>query len=341
MNASLDIVVGSTVSMLTSRSARSAVFAAPSVIRAIDTELREPSATQIRIRLDGCGVCASNLPVWEGRPWFQYPLPPGAPGHEGWGVVDAIGNEITDWKICDRVAFLSERAYAAYDIAERSACVRLPNELDGRPFPGEPLACAMNIFERSDIRPGDAVAIVGTGFLGLLLTQLAARAGADVIALSRREYALEQARKLGAATAHSTSDYYAARDFALGVTSGKGFNRVIEVAGEQTTLDLASELSSEYGRLVIAGYHQDGPRQVNMQQWNWRGLDVINAHERDRRRYVVGMDKAVHAVLEGKLDPFPLFTHRVSLEELSSAFELMRQRPDGFVKALLTFESCA
>jgi hypothetical protein len=53
--------------------------------------------------------------------------------------------------------------------------------------------------------------------------------------------------------------------------------------------DLAGELCAERGRLVIAGYHQDGMRQVNVQLWNWRGIDVINAHERDPQAYVDGM----------------------------------------------------
>jgi threonine dehydrogenase-like Zn-dependent dehydrogenase len=318
---------------------RAAVFAGPTTVRITETALPSPESTQIRVRLQGCGVCASNLPVWEGRPWFQYPLPSGAPGHEGWGIVDAVGTEITDLQPGDRVAMISERAYAEYDVAERRACVRLPPELATRPFPGEPLACAMNIFARSGIRRGDAVAIVGAGFLGLLLTQLAARAGADVMALSRREYALTHAQYLGASATHTTTQYDAARDYALKMTSGKGFNRVIEVAGEQTTLDLASDLTGEYGRLVIAGYHQDGLRQVNMQQWNWRGIDVINAHERDPRRYVSGIEEAVRAVVDGRMDPFTLFTHSIELDDLSAAFELLRKRPDGFVKALLTFES--
>ena len=56
--------------------------------------------------------------------------------------------------------------------------------------------------------------------------------------------------------------------------------RVIEAAGAQATLGLAPALTGTYGRLIIAGYHQDGPRQVNVQLWNWRAIDVINAHER-------------------------------------------------------------
>jgi threonine dehydrogenase-like Zn-dependent dehydrogenase len=87
--------------------------------------------------------------------------------------------------------------------------------------------------------------------------------------------------------------------------------------------------------LVIAGYHQDGPRQVNMQLWNWRGLDVINAHERDPQRYADGLHAAIAAVATGRIDPSPLYTHRFALKELPQAFELMRSRPDGFLKAVV------
>jgi NADPH:quinone reductase len=89
------------------------------------------------------------------------------------------------------------------------------------------------------------------------------------------------------------------------------------------------------GRLVIAGYHQDGPRQVNLQLWNWRGLDVINAHERDPQIYLQGMAKAVEAVTSGFLKPAPLYTHRFSLAHLGEALELAAQRPNGFMKALV------
>ena len=72
-----------------------------------------------------------------------------------------------------------------------------------------------------------------------------------------------------------------------------------------------------------------------MQSWNWRGIDVINAHERDSHVYVNGMRRALELVEEGVLDPSPLFTHRVSLDRLSDAFELLDKRPDGFMKALV------
>jgi threonine dehydrogenase-like Zn-dependent dehydrogenase len=119
------------------------------------------------------------------------------------------------------------------------------------------------------------------------------------------------------------------------LTGGGGADRVIEAVGLQGPLDLAGELVRIRGRLIIAGYHQDAPRQVNMQLWNWRGLDVINAHERDPALYVEGIRGAVEAVASGVLDPRPLYTHRFSLDQLDRAFEMMRDRPDGFLKALV------
>jgi NADPH:quinone reductase len=74
---------------------------------------------------------------------------------------------------------------------------------------------------------------------------------------------------------------------------------------------------------------------VNMQLWNWRGLDVINAHERDPRAYLDGMRAAVDAVARGTLDPSPLYTHRFPLDRLGDALEATRTRPDGFLKALV------
>jgi threonine dehydrogenase-like Zn-dependent dehydrogenase len=75
---------------------------------------------------------------------------------------------------------------------------------------------------------------------------------------------------------------------------------------------------------------------VNLQLWNWRGIDVINAHERDPRTYIEGMRTAVELMVAGVLDPAPLYTHQLPLEQLGEALELTRTRPDGFLKALVT-----
>jgi threonine dehydrogenase-like Zn-dependent dehydrogenase len=250
-------------------------------------------------------------------------------------VVDAVGDHVRGFSVGDRVAALTYHAYADHDLAAHDAVVRLPPELRDADFPGEPLGCAMNIFARSDIRAGQTVAIVGIGFLGALLTQLASSAGARVIAISRRPFALEVARNCGARETIAMEDHARIVERVMALTGGEGCERVIEAVGMQWPLDLAGELTRIRGRLIVAGYHQDGPRQVNMQLWNWRGLDVINAHERDPLAYLEGMRAAVDAVVRGVLDPSPLYTHRFPLEQLGQALEATRTRPDGFLKALV------
>ncbi len=317
---------------------RAAVITAPGRIEISDVPVPEPGPGQVRVRLEGCGICGSNLPVWEGRPWFSYPFEPGAPGHEGWGVVDAIGPRAGDGTPCQvgrRVAVLSYNAFAEYDLAAQDAVVPLDPSLNKKPFPGEALGCAMNVFARCDIQPGQTVAIIGIGFLGALLTQLAAKAGAQVIAIGRRPAALEIAQHFGAWKTIRLDQPDRVLTQAKTLTGGLGCERVIEVVGLQAPLDLAGELTRERGRLIIAGYHQDGLRQVNMQLWNWRGLDVINAHERDPQVYVKGIRAAVEAVASGRLDPTPLYTHRCGLDQIGEGFNALRDRPKNFFKALI------
>ena len=304
---------------------RAATIAAPGRSRAEAVAAPSPGPGQVLLRLEGCGLCASSLAVWEGAPWFDYPLAPGEPGHEGWGVVEALGDDVGWPEPGTRVAALSYRAFAELDVAAATELVALPPELDGRPFPGEAIGCGVNAFHRCRIEPGQRVAVVGAGFLGLLLVQLAARAGAKVTAFSRREFALELALDAGAVHA-----------FGLEEAPTTEFDCVIEAAGVQATLDLATRLTRVRGLLVVAGYHQDGPRQVDMQGWNWRGLDVVNAHERDPAVYVRGMREGAQLVADGKLELEPLYTHRFPLERLGEALEALRTRPTGFLKALVT-----
>ncbi len=314
---------------------RAAALERPGSIRIASRERPDPGPGEVRVRLEGSGVCASNLDVWKGRPWFDYPLPPGAPGHEGWGRVDAVGAGVEGIHEGERVASLGQRAYAEYDLVRSEQLVPIPEELGEAPFPGEALGCAMNIFARSGIEEGQTVAIVGVGFLGAILTRLSARAGARVIAISRRPFALDLARQQGAAETLQLEDRAAVVESVREMTGGTLCDRVIEATGKQEPLDLAGELTRERGRLVIAGFHQGGRRSVDLQLWNWRGLDVINAHERDPAIYRRGVERAIDAVRAGDLDPSPLITHTLPLDRLDEALDLVEERPDGFLKAVV------
>ena len=247
------------------------------------------------MHVEGCGVCASSLPVWGGREWFSYPLGPGAPGHEVWGVTD-------DGR---RVAALSAHGFAEWDVAREDTIVELPAELDGVPFPGEALGCAVNVVRRAAVRAASEVAIVGMGFLGTVCARLCRLRGATVTELRR--------------------DAHARGPFAI----------VIEAAGTQAALDTASRLVAERGTLVVAGFHQDGPRTIDLQGWNWRGIDVVNAHERDPLVVVQGMREAAELAASGRLDVRSLVTHVYPLERLEDAFRAAAERPPGFLKAVV------
>jgi threonine dehydrogenase-like Zn-dependent dehydrogenase len=217
-----------------------AVVTSPGKLELTQALIPEPGPGQVRVKLEGCGVCASNLPPWQGREWFTYPFAPGQLGHESWGRVDAVGPDARSFAVGQRVAMLSNHAYAQYDVADEGSVVALPPSLDNQPFPAEPLGCAMNIFARSDIKPGQTVAIVGIGFLGAILTRLATHAGAKVIAIARRPYAMDVATRMGAAHSIAMDDHWQIIEKVKAITSEQFCDVVIECVGKQWPLDLSA-----------------------------------------------------------------------------------------------------
>lgn len=81
---------------------------------------------------------------------------------------------------------------------------------------------------------------------------------------------------------------------------------------------------------MIVRYHQDGPDQDNMGEWNWRGIDVVSAHERDPARYISGLREAVEAAA-------PLVVHADPLAALGEAMDAARDTPEGFVKGSMSW----
>ena len=317
-----------------SAAARAAVVTGARRAEVVDVAPVEPGPGQVRVALEGCGACGSNLPVWEGREWFTYPLAPGAPGHEGWGEIAAVGDGVP-LPVGRRVAVIGDQAFASETTVAASAVVAVPEALEGRDVPGEALGAAWNVARRSAFGPGQAVAVVGLGFLGAVVTALATAAGASVVAVSRRPFSLEVAQAMGAAAVVPYEDRWQVAEAVGALTGGALCDVVVEAVGTQDPLDLAGDLTGIGGRLVLAGFHQDGPRTVDVQSWNWKGIDVVNAHERDPLVVADGVREALDAVVAGTIDLEALVTHRYPLDRLDRALDAMVARPDGFVKAVV------
>lgn len=303
---------------------KSAILIEPRQFRIETRDTPEPGEGEVRIRVRGCGVCGSDIGPWKGFPGMGYPLEPGAPGHEVFGTVESVGHGVQGLAAGQPVTALTYRAYAEYDLARADSVIPLPEKLASRPVLGEPVACAVNVMRRSGIQEGDTVVLLGTGFLGTLLLQLLQKhKPGRVIAVSRRRMDPALAERLGV-------EVLTYEDQVPG-----GVDVVIEATGKQGPLDLATNLVRVRGRLIVAGYHQDGPRTVNMQLWNWNGIDVINAHERDPAVYRSGMEEGVRLLAEGEIDLEPLITHTFPLADINHAFRMTEERPEGFLKSVV------
>jgi threonine dehydrogenase-like Zn-dependent dehydrogenase len=110
----------------------------------------------------------------------------------------------------------------------------------------------------------------------------------------------------------------------------------IEASGTQAGLTLAGQMAREHGVLAILGYHQGGPRQVDMELWNWKALEVLNAHERRAGYQMDCMRRGLTLLAAGKLQTAPLVTHRFGLDQVDDAFRALLTKPAGFVKAVIT-----
>ncbi|HET8755354.1 MAG TPA: alcohol dehydrogenase catalytic domain-containing protein, partial [Solirubrobacteraceae bacterium] len=175
---------------------RLAVLSAPRQLDVVDEPVPEPAPGEVLLRVASCGVCASELDMWEGITDVDYPR---FPGHEVSGTVERLGPGVNRFSRGDPVAaWVSGRGFAEYVAVRAEYCfsagaVPLEEAL------AEPLACAVNAVELAAPALGDDVAIVGAGFMGNLIQKLAALRGPrELIVADTRADALERARALGA-----------------------------------------------------------------------------------------------------------------------------------------------
>ncbi len=291
-----------------------------------------PKDVLIRVRV--CGVCASELH----GPWKNPPSLPWKMGHEVVGEVVEVGEEVEDSRPQMVVTGLVSQGFAEYAVAPHTHLVPVP---EGVPYEfalGEPLSCVISAVRRTPLELGDTVAIVGVGFMGLLTLQaIRLRGPARIIAVDTREEALELAKSLGADEVYIPQEIPSRLKMVHWENLGRGFgvDVAVEASGTQAALTLASEIVREHGTLSIVGYHQDGPRTIDMQLWNWKAISVVNAHERRVDFQMDCMRRGLNLLKAGKITMEPLITHRYSLDQVDQAFTDLETKPKGFIKGII------
>lgn len=236
----------------------------------------EPGPGQVRIRVEACGMCHSDVFVKSGQfPGLELPR---VPGHEVAGRIDALGESVTGWKngqrvgvgwygghcgacpACRRGDFLNcaagkvtgishDGGYAEYLVTPVEAIARIPDELE--PAEAGPLLCAgittYNALRNSGARPGDTVAVLGIGGLGHLALQYASKLGFRTVALSHGADKEALARELGA------HDYVDTRrtPAAEGLQQLGGAQLVLATAPHPEAISSTLEGLTQRGKLLI------------------------------------------------------------------------------------------
>jgi L-iditol 2-dehydrogenase len=313
---------------------RLAVLNQPRRFTVADAPVPEIGPEEVLVRVAACGVCASELDIYQGLAGHaSYPW---QPGHEVSGVVERVGERVTVPAAGDPVAvWVTAGGYGEYVAVPAAHCFaagEVPLDL----ALGEPLACAVNAVELAGVALGDDVAIVGAGFMGQLLLRLVLLRGPrQVVVADTRDDALARAAAAGAtATVNPAREPLAAAVREL--TGGAGADVTIEATGAQGALEAIGGCTRMSGTLVIAGYHQGPPRQVPLGDWNWNAFRIANAHFRDLATILRGMRAGMRLLTSGRISLDGLVTHRFPLATIDEAFRTAIEKPEGFVKATVT-----
>jgi L-iditol 2-dehydrogenase len=313
---------------------RQAVLTEPRRFTIAEAPLPAVGPGEVLLRVAACGVCASELDIYQGL--AGHAVYPWAPGHEVSGVVERVADGVATPRPGDPVAvWVTAGGYGEYVAVPAGYCFSagdLPLEL----ALGEPLACAVNAVELAGIALGDDVLIVGAGFMGQLICRLVQLRGPRrVIVADPRDDARARSAAAGA-TATVDPATQPLPEAVAELTDGVGADVAIEITGAQAALEVIGRCTRMSGTLVIAGYHQGAPRQVPLAEWNWNAFRIANAHFRDVPTILRGMRAGMRLVTSGRISLDGLVTHRFPLATIDQAFRTAIEKPEGFVKATVT-----
>ncbi len=292
---------------------------------------------EVLVRVTACGVCTSELDLWEGKAGTD--LYPRYPGHEVSGVVADVGKDVEGLTPDDRVAVWAPgRGFAEFVIVKAKYCFSagdLPLDL----ALAEPLACAVNTVEMANLSLSDDVVIIGAGFMGNLVQKLVAMQGPRrLIVADTRPDALERALRLGATDVVDVTKE-SLPEVVKSLTDGKGADAAFEVVGGQAPLTLLGEVTRMSGKVVIVGYHQGEPRQIPLGYWNWMAFQILNAHFREETTILRGMRIGMRLLTSRRMSLDDLVTHRFQLSEINHAFPTAYEKPQGFVKSTVLMQN--
>ncbi|MFO7957282.1 MAG: alcohol dehydrogenase catalytic domain-containing protein [Candidatus Brocadiia bacterium] len=339
---------------------RAAQLVEPEVIEIAEIPVPEPGPGQVLIRVRAVGVCGSDVSIFRGNFQAETRLPY-VLGHEFAGEIAALGADVKDLEVGQRVACRPDRPCGECEWCKKGETNVCPNVrfAASHGVPGclcdyyvvdafqvlpmgdaagfveasicEPTAIGLHIVENL-VRPegGETYAIIGAGPDGLTTMFAARQNGASrIFSSDLMPERLEAARRMGAdATCNAAEDDFV--DLIREETDGRGVDVAIEATGAVPAIQQVYEVTSIHGRGVILGIPPTDMVEVNCTAARRKELTVTSA-----RRTVGKYRRALDFIESGELDTDILITHRFPFEQTQTAFEYVRDRRDGVLKAVI------
>jgi 6-hydroxycyclohex-1-ene-1-carbonyl-CoA dehydrogenase len=303
---------------------------------------------EVLVRVAACGVCHTDLHyIDHGTPTFK--RPPLILGHECSGVIIEVGSRVEQWSVGDRVllpAVLTCGACALCRVGRENICERMRmfgNHVDGayaecvaapakdifrlpEEIPlqeGAIIADALStpyhaVKNRARVQPGDTVLVFGCGGVGINVVQMAAAAGATVVAVDVKEGKLELAKRLGAWGTINADEVDVRKEVKR--LLGGGADVALEVIGHPKTIEQAFECVRPGGRLCVVGY-TDKATILNAARLMFREMDIVGS----LGCRPVDYPRIIQLVALGRVQLEPVVTHRFPLDAINEALDVLRR----------------
>jgi len=276
----------------------------------------------------------------KGNPLYNNREVPAMPfwiGHEGGGTVVEVGAKVKEFKPGDQViSFGWWGTYADYFLSPVSGLEKVPEGLDLKTASlGEPAGCAMFSALNSGVNLGDTVAVVGTGFAGLVMVQALKKKGAcKVVAVDKSDEKLALARQMGAdVTLNPDRDDVVHQ--IIEETGGHGVDVAVEAAGTAESVNTVSAILKHNGIFVLYSYITR-PITINIGRWHDDSFEIRTTclvHHTENERHV-WVPWVLRPIVQGQIDLNPLITRTFPLEQVQAAFDEVINNPAA-VKIML------